>query len=95
MKFLLKHKDNNKIVEGVNLFDCPISLLNHFEQKKDADNTYIIDLQNYDELDTVIIKSIIKQVYELNSNSIIYIIGGTDFNFPNVHSVQSVSDVPS
>ena len=101
MKYLLKNGNNT--LSDFNLLDCPITLLNHFEKGKNKGNIYVIDLIDYDETEIFIIKSMIKQIYEITPNEIIYVIGelsslncaeGT-FNYPNVDFVQSVVDVPS
>jgi hypothetical protein len=96
MKYLLKHKNNNnyKNPYELNFLDCPVTLLNHFEQRKNDLNTYVIDLTHYDEMDVIIIKSIIKQIYEINPNNEIYIIGENNFNYLNVRTVKSIVDVP-
>ena len=101
MKYLLKN--NNNAINDFNLLDCPITLLNHFEKGENKGNIYVIDLLNYDETEIFIIKSIIKQIYEIDPNEIIYVIGALSplncangfFNYPNVNFVHSVVDVQS
>ena len=40
MKYLLKN--NNNTINNFNLFDCPITLLNHFEKGENKGNIYVI-----------------------------------------------------
>ena len=101
MKYLLKN--NNNIINDYNLLDCPITLLNHFEKGENKGNIYVLDLIDYDETEIFIIKSIIKQIYEIAPNEIINVIGELTslncangiFNYPNVNFVQSIVDVQS
>jgi len=105
MKYLLKNKKNhNYNIDEFRLLDCPATLLNHFEQGKNSLNIYSIDLLYYDEMDIFIIKCIIKEIYNINPDWIIYVMGGeltplaganSDFTFPNVCHVQSIVDIPS
>lgn len=96
MKYLLKHRNNNSnSVNGINVLDCIGTLLNHFQEGKNAPNSYVVDLMYFDKIDLIIIKSMIKQIYEISPKSIIYIIGDIDFSFPNVQFVRSLVDVPS
>jgi hypothetical protein len=95
MKYLLNHKDNDNygITDEFCFLDCPMTLLNHFEQNKNDGNTYIIDLFQYDKMDIMVIKFIIQEIYKINPKSIIYIIKGNDFNFPNLPNVRFVDSV--
>ena len=101
--YLLKHKDNHNVPDGFDILDCPGTFMNHFDQGMGDHNIYLIDLTKNDWLDTFIIRSMLKDIYNTNSDCVIYVIGELEplhtfdpepFKYPNVKFIDSFDDVP-
>lgn len=95
MKYIVKYKDNKNydLAEEITILDCLVTLLNHFEQGKNYNNMYIIDLCGFNSYEIIIIKSIIEQIKKISPEHMLYIIGENTFTCSNVQTIQSISDV--
>ena len=62
MKYLLRHKSNIRhFPQDIKLLDCGGTMEDIFRNNREKDDLFAIDLENFDEMDIVIINSMLKE----------------------------------